>query len=46
MDMPDAAWRRRTRTPRPRPESVLAASRPPELVELEKGHFVAVETED
>jgi hypothetical protein len=39
MDMPDAAWRRRTRTPRPRPESVLAASRHPRARGVGEGPF-------
>jgi ABC-type oligopeptide transport system ATPase subunit len=43
MDMPDQRWQRRFGRSSPSPEMALAADAPPELVEYEEGHFVAVE---
>jgi peptide/nickel transport system ATP-binding protein len=44
MELEDQPWQRRARSGgAPRLQAVLANSAPPELVELEQGHFVAVE---
>jgi ABC-type oligopeptide transport system ATPase subunit len=44
MDMPDQPWQRRFQRGGPKPDTI-AVQPPPELVECEEGHFVAVEHE-
>jgi ABC-type oligopeptide transport system ATPase subunit len=44
MDMPDQPWQRRFQRGGPKPDTI-AVQPPPELVEWEEGHFVAVEHE-
>ena len=44
MDMPDQPWQRRSQRMAPKHDTI-AVQPPPELVECEEGHFVAVEHE-